>query len=190
VLGIIVIGAVRFGAQDPPPSVHYHANWAVFVDGQRLDLSGNRYMEEVFQCAVDPLAQTPVTRVHMHENNQDVVHVHAPGVAWGHLLANLGFGIGDDYLYTDSVHLQNDSVRTLKFVLNGAPIESIRNLQVKDKDRLLISYGSESIEAILATQYPQVASTAGEYDIKQDPASCSGTHEETMSERLRRAFWF
>src|SRR5690606_21078754 len=118
----------RFAAQEPQhPHVHYHANWAVVVDGERLDLSGDRYMEDVFQCSADPSAQRPEDRVHMHENNQDIVHVHAAGVTWGHFLANLGFGVGDDYLETDGGRYATGEGGSLKFILNGQPVRSIRN---------------------------------------------------------------
>jgi hypothetical protein len=188
--GIVLIGGVRFAMQAPPHLVHYHANWAVFVGGQRLDLTANRYMEDVFQCTVDPTQQRPEDRVHMHENNHDVVHVHATGVTWGHLLANLGFGIGDDYLHTDRDRFVASGEQTLKFVLNGARIGSIRNLAIEDQDRLLISFGNERMEEAMEMQFPLVGSDAGRYNLMQDPASCAGPHEEGLGERVRRAFWF
>ena len=128
VVGIGILGAIRYSRPVEETHVHYHANWAVFVDGQRLDLSGNEYMEDVFQCMADPSSQTPETRIHMHENNQDVVHVHDSGTTWDHLLANLGFGIGHDYFDSGKMRLQNDGTRTLKFVLNGRLVTSVRDV--------------------------------------------------------------
>jgi hypothetical protein len=190
VLGIVVLTALRFAGQPPHQHVHYHANWAVFVNGERLDLTDERYMEDVFQCMADPSMQRPEDRVHMHENNQDVVHVHASGVTWGHLLANLGFGIGEKYLETDQGRLAEEGENTLKFILNGRPIGSVRNQQIGNQDRLLISYGPESVEQVLATQYPVVEENAGVYNTMPDPASCSGQAEETFGDRLRRAVWY
>jgi hypothetical protein len=190
VIGVGLLGAVRLANQSPEARVHYHANWAIVVDGQRVDLTGNHFMEDVYQCMADPTAQRPEDRVHMHENDHDVVHVHASGVAWGHLLSNLEIGIGDDYLEVGDVRLETDEQRSLKFVLNGAPVRSIRNLQVGDQDRLLVSFGSESFDEVLSSQYAQVASNAGEYNTMPDPASCSGQAEATLGDRIRRAFWF
>ncbi len=188
--GVVLVGGVRYLAQEPVHGVHYHANWAVFVEGKRLDLTGARYMEDVFQCMVDPSHQTPEGRVHMHEGNQDVVHVHDAGVTWGHLTANLGFGIGDDYLYTDSGRFESGAGKSLKFVRNEAPVPTIRNLLIGDGDRLVISYGLESIEEVVATQYPIVGADAHHYNQMPDPASCAGAVEESTGDRLRRAFWF
>jgi hypothetical protein len=190
VFGILLIGAVRYATQESYEGVHYHANWAVFVDGQRLDLTANRYMEDVFQCTVDPTQQRPEDRVHMHENNHDVVHVHAAGVTWGHFIDNLGFGMGDDYLYTDAARYESAEDRSLKFVLNGTEVRTIRNRAIRDQDRLVISFGPETIDEVLAVQYPQVAVDAHHYNTMPDPASCAGPQNETTADRLRRAFWF
>jgi hypothetical protein len=188
--GVLVLSGLRFATQEPEHVVHYHANWAVFVDGARLDLGAGRYMEDVFQCSLDPSHQRPEDRVHMHEGKQDIVHVHAAGVTWGHFLANLGFGVGEDYLDTDRGRLQNEGARTLKFVLNGRSVGSIRNLAIGDMDRLLISYGPESIEEVAGAQYARVSQDAAEYNHRPDPASCAGpVHAEGFGDRLRRAFW-
>jgi len=190
VAGVLLLSAARFAAQPPRHTVHYHANWAVFVDGERLDLTDGRYMEDVFQCSVDPTRQRPEDRVHMHEGNHDIVHVHAAGVTWGHLAANIGFGVGDDYLFTDGARFESSPERDLKFVLNGSRVRSIRNLSIGDRDRLLISFGPETLEEVIATQFPVVAADADHYNHVPDPATCSGPQHESLSARLRRAAWF
>lgn len=190
VLGFLLIGAARFATQEHVHGVHYHANWAIFLNGERLDLTDTRYMEDVFVCTADPSHQNPEDRVHMHENNQDVVHVHAAGVTWGHLMANLGFAFGDDYLYTDKARYTNESGNTLKFILNGRQVQSLNNQAIGDRDRLVISYGPETVEEVLEKQFPLVETSAARYNEMPDPASCSGAVEETVGDRLRRAFWF
>ena len=190
VLGALLIGAIRWLNLEPPAHVHFHANWALIVDGQRVDLTADRYMEDVAACMADPANQRPEDRVHMHNHDQDVIHVHDAGVTWGHLLANLRMGIGDDYIDMGDVRLVNDAEKSLKFVLNGNRIRSLRNLTIVNRDRLLISFGSESVETVIASQFPHVSDNAEVMNSTPDPASCSGNVEETTSERLRRAFWF
>lgn len=187
VLGMVLLSAARFAGLPHEHGVHHHANWAIFLDGRRLDLTANRYMEDVFQCTMDPTHQRPEDRVHMHESNHDVVHVHAAGVTWGHLLANLGFGVGDDYLEIEDALYRTDGERSLKFVLDGSPVRSIRNVAIGDRDRLLISFGPESVDEVVASQFPQVADDAARYNELPDPASCSGPAEPGFGDRLRRA---
>lgn len=189
VLGVVGMGAARFAATPWQEEVHYHANWAVFVDGERLDLSGDRYMEDVGACVAGGEV-LPNQRVHMHNNEQDVVHVHHGGVTWGHLLTNLRFVLADDFLILpDGRRLDETEGRSLKFIVNGFAVSEIRNRLIESGDRLLISYGPESLEEAAETQYSRVADNAERYNQLQDPASCSGSTEPTFRERLRRAFW-
>jgi hypothetical protein len=191
VLGVVGFGLVRLAALPPPDTVHYHANWAVWINGQRVDFTGDRYMEDVAACAADLSNITAHQRVHMHEHNADVVHVHAPGATWGHLLQNLGWGIGPNWIYTDTGEMYRDGEGgRLTFVLNGIVVPPAYDRVIQDGDRMLISFGSETPEELLNERFPTVASNALEYDENYDPAGCQGTPEETFGDRLRRAFWF
>lgn len=187
--GVLALGAVRFAVQPWPEPVHYHANWALFVDGERVDLSDDRYMEEVEAC-VSGDRLLPTQRVHMHDGLDHVVHVHDEGVTWGHFLTNLGFTLGDGVLVTDTgKRLVSGEEGRLRFVVNGFQVGGVANRLIESGDRLLISYGSESPEAVREKQFPRVADDAEEFNERQDPAGCSGLPEGDVFERLRRAFW-
>lgn len=189
VVGVLALAAARFllvPVEQPP---HYHANFAIFVDGRRINLSGNRYMEEVSACRVHGDHVLPTERVHLHNNNPDVVHVHHQGVTWGHFLANLGFDLGDRYLaLEDSLYVQGQN-KTLKLIRNGRPEYAVDNELIRSGDRLLISYGAESEQEVVRKQFPAVAANAEEYNSRADPAGCSGSQEPGMWDRVRRAFW-
>ena len=87
--GVLALGLARLAFAPLAPVTHHHANWAVFVDGERMDLSADRYMEEIAACAASDEGILPSQRIHMHENNPDIVHVHHEGATWGALMANL-----------------------------------------------------------------------------------------------------
>ncbi|MBW3569621.1 MAG: hypothetical protein KY467_00820 [Gemmatimonadetes bacterium] len=187
-LGVVAFAALRlaFVRMEQPP--HYHANFALFVDGRRVDLSADQYMEDVASCAMGETV-LPKSRVHLHNNNADVAHVHHQGVTWGHLFTNLGFGLGKDHLaLDDGPVLTEGNGRTLKFILNGQPQFAVHNELIRSGDRLLVSYGSESEADALRTQFPQVANTAEEFNQRPDPAGCAGAHQHTVWDRIRHAF--
>jgi hypothetical protein len=189
VAGVLLLGGLRFAFAPWDAPTHYHANWAVFIDGERLDLTDERYMEDASACA-DRRDVQAADRVHMHDGNHDVVHVHHEGATWGHLMSVLGFGLGPDYLITDDGRrLFSEDGRTLKFVINGLQVSEIHNRVIRPGDRLVISYGPETADQVLAEQFPQVASNAPEYDRTYDPAGCSGPQRLPLLERLRAAFW-
>lgn len=188
--GVLAFGLIRAAFLPRERPIHYHANFAIFVDGERLDLSGDRYMEDVVSCRADPTRVEPEDRAHLHGKNPDVVHVHDAAVTWGHFLANLGFGIGDDYLVLDrGGRYMATTEAMLKFVLNGASVRSIRNVVIHSNDRLLISFGAEDVEEAVRTQFPEVGSNAAEFDETSDPASCAGPREPSFWQKVRRGFW-
>lgn len=187
--GVLALGVARLAFAPLAPVTHHHANWAVFVDGERLDLSADRYMEEISACTASDEGILPSQRIHMHENNDDVVHVHHPGSTWGALMANLGMALGDSFLYTadGERYVEGDGYR-LVFILNGIQVPTIHNRVVSSADRLLISF-TDDPEGALAREYPQVADDAAEYNERMDPASCAGHGDLPFTERLRLAFW-
>lgn len=188
-LGALVLGGARFALAPLSHATHYHANWAVVIDGERLDLSGDAFMEEVSACRASDEGILPEQRIHMHENEQDVVHVHHEGATWGALMANLGMALGDDHLFlADGRRFEAGDSTRLVFVVNGFEVPSVHNRVVESGDRLLISVTSDPGAAI-ESEFPQVASNALEYNERMDPASCAGHGELGFLERLRLAFW-
>jgi hypothetical protein len=190
VIGVLAVGLARFVFAPWQHPVHFHANWAVWLDGARLDLSDDRYMEDVLACAAGEQVFA-AERVHMHNGVDHVVHVHHEGVSWGHLLQNLGFAAGRDFLILDDGRVMADAEgRTLKFVLNGFVVDDVRGRLIGPGDRLLISHGPESPDEVLAEQFPLVPADAGRYDEMDDPATCAGAAHLGTGARLRRAFWW
>ncbi|SVA49677.1 uncharacterized protein METZ01_LOCUS102531 [marine metagenome] len=192
VIGVMALGGARFFWAPLEQTTHYHANWAVYIDDVRLDLSSDKYMEDVSSnCYGSDGLVSPESRVHMHLGEQDVVHIHHAGATWGHLLMNLGFGVGEGFMVRpDGTILSDNKDERFTYVLNGQILTSIHNQLISSTDRLLISYGAGSIDSVLENQFTEVMSDAIEYNDKADPATCSGGHQPlSLSERLKMAFW-
>ena len=197
VAGVVGIGAARFATLPEPSDTegpHYHANFAVFLNGERLDLSATHYMQDIAACKANPALILPVERAHMHEGIHDVVHVHHEGSTWGHFFQNIGFALGDDFFITDrGDRYFAEGARQPKFVLDGLRVPSVFNRVIESEDRLLISFGSESFDEILETQFADIPSTANVFNqFHQDVGGCSASEPtpETTGQKVRRAFWF
>ena len=185
VIGASVVLGIRFAAYKAPYQVHYHANFAIYVNGVRQEFKGTQYYEETATeiCTLHPV-DSPKERAHMHDNVNSVVHVEDHLVTWGNFMQNLGWGMGDDYLKTTDATYTNGEQGKLSFILNGKPIESIAGQIIQDKDQLLISYGTDSSDQ-LQKEYKIVPATAVKYDTSKDPASCGASHSGvSTSERL------
>jgi hypothetical protein len=185
----IVIGFVFFvglrAALQKDHSTHHHANFAVYINGQKEDFNNFTFYEEVQSCSADG-HENPKHRVHMHNNKNHLVHVHDGGATWGHFFANLGYGLTNNSVKTDAgIFVDGADGKELTFFLNRQPVESLANRVIESGDTLLIDYGDA---AGIDTKYQQIPQDADEHNHKQDPSSCAGSGELTIKERVRRAF--
>jgi hypothetical protein len=183
-LGAVTMVAIRFLTLKDD-EVHYHANFAVFVEGERIAFDNFIYYEEVAACGGNGL-DSPKIRVHMHDNIDHVVHVHDNGATWGHFFANLGFVNGDTVFKTaEETFVENDDTEIV-FVLNGEEVNTTANRTIGNEDVLLVSIGQPDQEE-LENQYGQIQRDAAEYNQKDDPSACSGGAPFTVVERLKQA---
>jgi hypothetical protein len=184
ILGVVAIGLVRFVASNHDET-HYHANVAVFINGQKQDFKGPQYYQEISAC--DEHA-SPLGRVHLHDENPGLVHVHDTVVTWADLFTNLGWSLTNTMLYDGHKAYVNDESGKLTFILNGKQTRSIANEVIGDQDHLLISYGSED-DATLQKEFAEVPSDAKKADTTADPAACQGPEHKDVWTRLRQAFF-
>lgn len=196
-LGALIILGIRIATYQPEKKVHYHANFAVYTNGQREQFKNPAFYEDSAMCTgstdgEDESVSDPHELAHMHDNVNSVVHVEAPAVTWGQFFANLGWTLGSTTLINDKGTVyQEQGADKLHIILNNqdyTDLGGIANRVIKDQDRLLVSYGDESDQTVMA-QYRAVPSTAHHYDTVQDPSTCSGTqHHTTMRQRMEHMF--
>lgn len=193
ITGIILLLALRAAAYAPPKETHYHANFAVYINGQREQFKALDYYEEeaASNCSVataEEAETSPMSRVHMHGNINDVVHVEDSRVTWGNFFTVLGWNIGSTYIATrDSLYQNNDTAK-VTFMLNGRTIDNIANVTIGDQDKLLVNYGDQTAGQ-LTGEYNLVRNNALTADQSKDPAGCGG-HSSTISTRERMKHMF
>lgn len=193
-LGIFWVLAVRFVLLEKT-EVHYHANFGVFINGQREEFKEFTNYEEIQACSGDA-GNNPKTRTHMHDQLNSIIHVHDNAATWGHFFANVGFVLGPDSIqtrngvFTDGVDGNKLVFKLNGQVLDGAKASNLYNTSINSEDLLLISYGSGT-EDVLNAENDQIVKNAAEYNQKNDPSSCSGGKPLTFSERLKTTlkFW-
>jgi hypothetical protein len=163
----------------------------MFINGQRVDLTDDKYMEDVQGCKPEYIKIKPEERTHMHENNHDVVHVHDDGVTWGHFMSNIGFAFGSNYFINDANQVyQNGPGQSVKYILNGIQVDNPFNKLIQSEDRLVISYGAESVEQVMENQFSVVAADAHIHNEHPDPGSCSGAINLGFKDKLLKALWY
>jgi hypothetical protein len=183
-IGVCFAFILRFALVDAVVT-HYHANFALYVNGVRDEFKSPTFYEEISSCTATH-HDDPKSRTHMHGNEFDTIHVHGDGVTWGHFFANISYVLGDKVLATDDgVFIDGANGKQLHFILNGKEVSSIANTVIKSEDTLLIDYSSDNMTT-LSGRYATIASTAHEHNEKPDPASCSGGERESLKDRFTR----
>lgn len=184
-VGALVIVGIRFATYSPE-HVHYHANFAVYINGKREEFKDKRYYQEVVgSCTTDDI--TPLERAHMHDNVGDIVHVHDHAVSWGQFFQNLGWSVNSKLIQTPDKLYQADDTNNITFMLNGQKVSDITGQVIGNEDRLLVDFGDTSSDTI-KKEFDTVASTAAKQNQSTDPASCGGNAAPTFTERLQHLF--
>lgn len=183
-LGTLWLGTLRFVLYQDD-SVHYHANFGLYINGERDKFDSFTFYEEVQSCSAG--GSNPKERVHMHDKVHDVVHVHTSGATWGHFFANLGYTLGNNVLKTDKGVFIEDDDNKLTFYLNNEPVDTIANRVIESEDSLLIDFGKTTDEEI-KSRFDEISKSAKEYNQKPDPSSCKGSSQPSFWDKLRESF--
>ncbi len=132
-------------------SVHWHADFALYIRGERYDFNQERFISST----EDELSEN----VHIHESYL-VVHVHREGTTWREFFDSLGFELTDQCLTTpEGEQFCTSGTERLSFILNGVRLDGLAFQDITNIDRALISFGSES-DAELLQQYAEVPDEA------------------------------
>jgi len=117
-------------------STHEHADFQVYVNGRQLDFDKPEFF------GMHPL-------VHLHEgtNNVHVAHKHADGITYGMFFRTIGIELNGCLSVNDKEFCDLNG-RTVKYYLNGKIVPNLKHVEINDLDKVLISYGSESLAEV------------------------------------------
>lgn len=117
-------------------STHEHADFMVYINGDALNFSKERYM---------------VKDEHVHIENMigHEIHKHATGITLGDFFRSLGFEFNENCFILDNrENYCNQEGKTLKFYVNGKQNYKYDKYEIKEGDKYLISYDNEGEEVI------------------------------------------
>ena len=183
VLGILSFVGYKLVSYDVEHT-HYHANYALVVNGVQEKFESFSYYEELTGCSIDT-AQQPKQRAHMHEPENTVVHVHDEAVTWGNFLGNIGISVGVNHVSTSTELYTADDDQDITYILNGKVKRNIAPTEISSADRLLIVVGSDSENEAMDIYETVVPSNAAEFNESSDPGACSSNESHGFTDRLR-----
>jgi len=117
-------------------SEHSHAAILVKIFGDSFDFSAPAY-------------QIKSSWIHFEGRDGGTIHKHATGVTVGYLFETLALGLDDQcFVFQDGRSFCTNEDYSLNFFVNDKQVSDIRDLEITEDDRILITYGAETPEEI------------------------------------------
>jgi len=117
-------------------SEHSHAALLVKIFGDKFDFSAPAY-------------QIKSSWIHFEGRDGSTIHKHATGVTLGYLFDTLKLGLDDQcFVFQDGRSFCTNEDYSLVFYINGKQVPDIRDYEIQEDDRILISYGAETPEEL------------------------------------------
>jgi hypothetical protein len=122
----------------PLYSAHEHAVFEVRINGDPIDFSQSKYQ-----------VQSPY--IHVEGGDGTTLHRHSTSVPVGEFLRSVHMNIENNcFVSDDGNRFCEDGSKQLRYFVNGTEGSSIMDYILKENDRILIIYGTESQEQIQA----------------------------------------
>ena len=119
-------------------SAHDHAGILVNIFGDSFDFSAPAY-------------QIKSSWIHFEGRDAFTVHKHATGVTLGYMFDTLQLRVDDQcFTFQDGRNFCTNDDYKLRFFVNDEESTDIRELEIEEDDRILITYGAETSEEIEA----------------------------------------
>ncbi|HVW66818.1 MAG TPA: hypothetical protein VHA78_03745 [Candidatus Peribacteraceae bacterium] len=144
-------------AKNPDPN-HTHADFAVWINGTKLDFSQKKYMQDIPTDEEEQMLEHSTGTgsgpdyfkryMHLHDGNGDVLHRHKPGLGFGDFLTSLHFTLTPTCLTTDTGEKTCDTAdKKWQLFVNGKEIVPFNdNYIFDDGNTILLTYGADSAE--------------------------------------------
>lgn len=135
-------GPHPIGYVDSAEEVHVHSDFVLFIDGEIIDLSDDKYQSNAMQIMHE--------HIHLHDNNDDVIHRHDHGVTLATFFDSLGFTLTNDCITNDRgrEYCTTEDQDLLVFI-NDERIIDFADYVNQEEDRILIYYGDPQDDAII-----------------------------------------
>lgn len=115
---------------------HEHAALLVMIFGDQFDFSL-------------PVYQIKTSWIHFEGGDGNTIHRHASGVTLEYLFQSLKLGLDDKcFVFQDGREFCTNEDYSLKFYINDKQVSEIGYYVIEDEDRILISYGGETLTEI------------------------------------------
>lgn len=177
-LAILLGACAKEEAKNPDPN-HNHADFAVYIEGRKLDFSDPRYMstpptESESQSLLPSLLLSTAYAhegedegghikgreyLHLHDGNGSVMHRHKPNLTLGDFFVSIGFHMTEHcFVLEDGSEICPIKGKKWQMFVNGQEMSWNNQYVFQDLDTILLTYGAT--ESQIQEQLSQLTNDA------------------------------
>ena len=117
-------------------STHEHIDFKIYINGNAINFAQPKY-------------QLAAQYIHAENGIGTLLHKHATGVTFKDFLKTVNMGMDENcFDMDDGKQYCNEGGKTLKFYLNGKTSDSFGKNELRDLEKILVSYGNETEEQL------------------------------------------
>jgi hypothetical protein len=145
------------GNRDPhevanPDPNHTHADFAIWMDGQRMDFSASELMSGLStdETTHDEDSERHDPYLHLHDGIGHVIHRHKPGLSVGDFFASIQIGIAGN-CYTSFEPLADGEIcgeHPFRMFINGKEVPLSLSYAFDDLDQILFTNTVDDAETM------------------------------------------
>ena len=115
--------------------VHVHSDFALYINDKQIHFTDDKYQSTTNHVLLEDM--------HLHDNDDEVIHRHADGITLVQFLASLGYTLTEDCLTNDTgEEFCTDEDHVLALYVNGEKISPLNNYINQEEDQILLYYGA------------------------------------------------
>ena len=140
---VLVVGCCVYYLNKPAfpiyNSIHIHADFAIYIDGEKINFNDDLYQ------STNKVARHQFQ--HLHDNQDEVLHIHAKYQSIGDFFSSLEFSLEEDCLYIQAKKMNVCKDEGLKLFVNGKKYKRNYSSYVpKDLDEFLLTNSTQENE--------------------------------------------
>ena len=115
--------------------VHVHSDFVIYINDEKVDLTDEKYQSSAEQILHK--------NVHLHDNEDNVVHRHAEGITFAEFLYSIGFTLTEDcFTSSGGTEYCANAENVLKLYVNGAESQEITKYIPQEENQVMLYYGT------------------------------------------------
>lgn len=149
---VLALGLLSLVVGVPEPSHHVHADIAVYINGERFDLTTPAELS-VQPCVLTADGEEIAAQHFVYSSNGILIHSFHPDITYANFFASLGITFEDNlFMASDDQTYVSTEEKGFTFFIDNQEVATIADKPIEDLERVLITYGNKDRDELSYTR--------------------------------------